>query len=294
MSYSSSITLFKNVPLSKTQNIQINFPEQSKTQQLAYFNTFSKSEKTALRWIKPQECNIEIGFEMALGYNYASYVNNSGKRFYLFIDNIEYVNDNTTRFYFSIDYFQTYLFDHTIGESFVEREHQSRLVKSGDNYYPIFNTKIENIDVGAEMVEKLNTPLTQVDVDNVATIFKEPMLIISTKPLFYDTKASGNNFYAKDHKTPYFIYLDFNTSYEPPIHYKIWSQSDNSGATVTEQILDSDALKQFSYSDIENNADSIVAIIPVKRMLGNVSGSGTPSSPYLLNNYTNNKSHEKD
>lgn len=58
-------------------------------------------------------------------YNYCMYQNEnySGKWFFAFITNMEYENDGTTRLYLQTDVFQTWQFDLTWKQSFIEREH---------------------------------------------------------------------------------------------------------------------------------------------------------------------------
>lgn len=57
-------------------------------------------------------------------YNYCMYQNEnySDKWFFAFITNMEYENDGTTRVYLQTDVFQTWQFDLTWKQSFIERE----------------------------------------------------------------------------------------------------------------------------------------------------------------------------
>lgn len=63
--------------------------------------------------------------------NYLSFTNNgagqlaNARTFYAFILNINYTNINTFEIEYQIDWIQSYLFDFTIGECLVEREHVS-------------------------------------------------------------------------------------------------------------------------------------------------------------------------
>lgn len=66
--------------------------------------------------------------DQMLSYNYLFYENNgfpNSKRYYCFITKMEYVSENDTRVYFETDVIQTYLFDLTWNNTFVEREHTS-------------------------------------------------------------------------------------------------------------------------------------------------------------------------
>lgn len=57
--------------------------------------------------------------------NYVSFLNAGfgSKTFYAFITKVEYVNNETTDVYFSLDYIQTWLFELTVEQCYVEREH---------------------------------------------------------------------------------------------------------------------------------------------------------------------------
>lgn len=95
--------------------------------------------------------------------NYIMY-KNEDKWYYAFITKKEYINNNATRLYIKIDILQTYMFDYSLKECFVEREHQDRLLlNSGTGKLNrIYNKKIENLDYGndyqklsCEAVDKL-------------------------------------------------------------------------------------------------------------------------------------------
>ena len=61
---------------------------------------------------------------------------------------VEYVDDNTVKVYGSLDFYQTYVFDMTILESLVERQHE-RLYQSNGLF---LNTVDEGLDYGLEYV----------------------------------------------------------------------------------------------------------------------------------------------
>lgn len=71
--------------------------------------------------------NIRVGFnaERLYTYNYVMYqnANYGSKWFYAFIVGVEYVNENTTELVLELDVMQTWYFDYTLKECFVEREH---------------------------------------------------------------------------------------------------------------------------------------------------------------------------
>lgn len=126
----STIQIFKNVPLDKSYrntywftsiNAQddffgvtnyvdfhgITFPE----------NSYTRKGRGYVR--------LNIAPDTIIAYNYMRYrnVNHASKWYYAFILDVEYVNEMTAEITFELDYIQTYMFDVTIHNSFVERQH---------------------------------------------------------------------------------------------------------------------------------------------------------------------------
>lgn len=127
MSFSkaTNIKLYQGVPLDIERRHTIKFGSQ--TAQSTYFNTkvFNSLDNASYqreeRYIRYPAIYDEIH-----DCNYLSFQNTSAtadaRIQYAFITRMEYINENLTYVYFEIDYIQTYLFDVTIGECFVERE----------------------------------------------------------------------------------------------------------------------------------------------------------------------------
>lgn len=95
------------------------------TSQLNYFagkvvKTFSAYSYLRKSW----SIKVEATLENAMLWSYL-YFNNGGKTYYYFINNVEYVNENMVELHIEMDVMQTYLFNHTLLHSFVEREHAS-------------------------------------------------------------------------------------------------------------------------------------------------------------------------
>ena len=116
-----------NVPLDNTYNHTIKFASLSAQQ--TYFNSvnvvkFTLDEQTYQR-VEKGKMRIEIKAEDLYDCNYLAFQNTSfgAKWFYAFITGVEYVNNVTSEITFELDVMQTYLFDITVGECFVEREH---------------------------------------------------------------------------------------------------------------------------------------------------------------------------
>ena len=75
---------------------------------------------------------VQVRKEDLEGCNYMRFINNMDivspkepKIFYAFVDELRWVNNETTEIYYTIDIMQTYYFDYTLLESFVEREHSA-------------------------------------------------------------------------------------------------------------------------------------------------------------------------
>ena len=76
-------------------------------------------------------------YDTVYRYPYMMFKNTSmqDKWWYAFIDSVEYINDKTVGVRYHIDVMQSYMFNYTLGESFVVREHPSTDVP-GDNLVP--------------------------------------------------------------------------------------------------------------------------------------------------------------
>lgn len=82
------------------------------------FDNFSYQRKDSL-------IRIPAVYDDVVGYNYVMYRNKnySNKWYYAFITDIKFFSEGKTDVYIETDVMQTYMFNYTIGRSFVEREH---------------------------------------------------------------------------------------------------------------------------------------------------------------------------
>lgn len=133
----STIKLLQDVPLDNTYNHTIYFA--SKQAQSDYFagkvlRTFN--EHSYVR-INRGRIRLQTYTENVYTCNYLMFQNTAfgDKWFYAFIKSCEYINNITTEFEFEIDVMQTWMFDYTLGECFVEREH-AITDSPGDNLQP--------------------------------------------------------------------------------------------------------------------------------------------------------------
>lgn len=125
-SKSSKVWLFKGVPLDNTYINTIKFSNQSA--QNTYFAnrehiTFSDQ---SYQRINQNTIRLAVSSDTVYDYNYMMIQNPSSgnfKWFYCFINQINYVNDNACEIIYEVDVLQTWLFDFSYGECYVEREH---------------------------------------------------------------------------------------------------------------------------------------------------------------------------
>lgn len=73
------------------------------------------------------DIKVEATLEQARTWDYLFFRNGSSvtnyKTYYYFITSVEYVSDTVVKLYLEMDVLQTFLFDFTLGMSFVERQH---------------------------------------------------------------------------------------------------------------------------------------------------------------------------
>lgn len=113
-----------NVPLESDYKNTLYFANASDQQ--AYFQTRIVKSYTDFSYQrKDHVIRIPEEYDDIYHVNYVMYQNTaySNKWFYAFITDLRYVNDGMTEATIETDVMQTWMFDYTIKESFVEREH---------------------------------------------------------------------------------------------------------------------------------------------------------------------------
>ena len=154
----SDVILLKS-PLELNQSHQINF--RNANEQYNYFYNLPKrivgTDFTYQR--KDSIIRIDELADDLYQYNYVMYRNDnySNKWFYAFIESIEYVNDNCTFVKIKTDVFQTWQFDLTYKQTFVEREHVNNDTVGA-------NTIRENLETGEyQIVDLRDIPMATGD-----------------------------------------------------------------------------------------------------------------------------------
>lgn len=139
---SSIIQILHNVPLDNTYKDTLYFATEAA--QSAYFISKSKIAFTNYTYIrKERRINVEATADTLFDCNYLMWKNPGfGKKwFYAFIVDVEYLANNTATITFEVDEMQTWYFDYTIQNSFVDREH-TITDTPGDNLVP------DNLELG--------------------------------------------------------------------------------------------------------------------------------------------------
>lgn len=123
----TDVYLIKDIKITPTYTDTIYFAD--KTAQFNYFSNLTKRVATLTSHSYQRHSRGWLKIKLAAGTvaqaNYMMFKNTSyeNKWFYAFITDWEYVNDNTTLISYMIDDIQTWFFDCSLGDCFVEREH---------------------------------------------------------------------------------------------------------------------------------------------------------------------------
>ena len=160
---SSNIVLLKT-PMELSDNNQLTWS--TKQEQYNYFNSLPKLELEEATYVRKEgrirfPTSQAITYEDIIQYNYCMYQNEAydDKWFYAYITDITYVNDGMSTIEIETDVWNTWCFDITLKQSFVEREHVNddtigkhtipEDVETGD-YIPMDVYKIQYEDYNTE------------------------------------------------------------------------------------------------------------------------------------------------
>lgn len=150
----TTIYLMRGVPLDNSYNDTIYFANAAAQQ--AYFQTFVLSALSfpsqTYQRVSSGRCRLNVSADKIYNVNYMMFKNTNyeNKWFYAFVNNVEYINNAVCEIYYELDVMQTYAFDYSLKESFVDREH-SATDQAGDNILA------EPFDVGDYVVEDWET-----------------------------------------------------------------------------------------------------------------------------------------
>lgn len=143
----TEVRLLNNVPLTSSYEHQMTFA--SKTAQSTYFTGKTAHTFSDFTYVKEDgTVKVPLGRDQLYACNYIMFKNTDfgTKWFYGFITKLEYVNPDTTKVHFELDVYQTWQFDFTFRQSYVEREHTQRF----NGTVPVINTIDEGLAYGDE------------------------------------------------------------------------------------------------------------------------------------------------
>lgn len=135
----STVILCKNIPFNNNYEATMWFGDT--VAQFAFFTAQDKVVQVFQKqsYVRPSgslggTIDVKELADNLYNVNYMVFQNTNfgSKWFYAFVTNVEYINNKTTRLTFEIDVMQTWMFDYTLNECFVEREH-SATDEIGDN-----------------------------------------------------------------------------------------------------------------------------------------------------------------
>lgn len=184
----SKIKFYKNIPLDSSYNHTLYFS--SISSQSNYFASpeFTIDNNTYARF-PGGVVKVEKKADSLYPCNYMAFQNtNFGQKwFYAFITSVEYVNNETSKVTFEIDVMQTYLFDVTLKQSLVEREH-SLFDTIG------FSITSEPVEIGEYVTSDYKSLLDMTDMLVVIAIVDVENTV--SAGITYDKIYSGAELYA--------------------------------------------------------------------------------------------------
>lgn len=174
----TNIRLLSGVPLDNSYRNTIAF--YTNAQQNSYFLSKQKYNLGNYSYVRVSNGTARVGINANDLYdcNYMMFnnINFGNKWFFAFVTDIEYINNTTSLIHFELDVMQTWFFDITYKECFVEREHPRT-----DDFYEHFEP--ENVDVGNMITLEKHQP----------QISDSWNMVISTAPLSNETMALKYN-----------------------------------------------------------------------------------------------------
>lgn len=142
---STEIHILQNIPLNKSYEHTVYYKD-AETQA----TEFLKFEKYMLTNYSYQRANlgtlrVELKYENLYNCNYLMFKNNAfeNKWFYAFITGVSYVSNEVSEIYYEIDVMQTWCYDYTFLNSFIERQHSEKDVM-------FRNSVPEGLELGSE------------------------------------------------------------------------------------------------------------------------------------------------
>lgn len=142
----SDVVLCRGVPIESDYRHTLYFDSIAAQNNYFFSKAFKQFHNVSYQRERRNVITLEIPATQVYACNYLMFKNTSygEKWFFAFVNSVEYVNDNVTDIYYELDMMQTWMFEYTLSQCMVEREHSVT-----DKIFE--NTKPENIGYGELM-----------------------------------------------------------------------------------------------------------------------------------------------
>ena len=142
----SDVVLCRGVPIESDYKHTLYFDSIAAQNNYFFSKAFKQFHNVSYQRERRNYITLEIPATQVYACNYLLFKNTSygEKWFFAFVDSVEYVNDNVTDIHYELDMMQTWMFEYTLMQCLVEREHSVT-----DKIFE--NTKPENIGYGELM-----------------------------------------------------------------------------------------------------------------------------------------------
>lgn len=142
----SDVVLCRGVPIDSDYKHTLYFESIADQNNYFFSKAFKQFHNVSYQRERRNVITLEIPATQVYACNYLMFKNTSygEKWFFAFVNSVEYVNDNVTDIYYELDMMQTWMFEYTLSQCMVEREHSVT-----DKVFE--NTKPENIGYGELM-----------------------------------------------------------------------------------------------------------------------------------------------
>ena len=142
----SDVVLCRGVPIESDYRHTLYFDSVAAQNNYFFSKAFKQFHNVSYQRERRNVITLEIPATQVYACNYLMFKNTSygEKWFFAFVNSVEYVNDNVTDIYYELDMMQTWMFEYTLSQCMVEREHSVK-----DKIFE--NTKPENIGYGELM-----------------------------------------------------------------------------------------------------------------------------------------------
>lgn len=121
----SDVVLCRGVPIESDYKHTLYFDSIAAQNNYFFSKAFKQFHNVSYQRERRNYITLEIPATQVYACNYLLFKNTSygEKWFFAFVDSVEYVNDNVTDIHYELDMMQTWMFEYTLMQCLVEREH---------------------------------------------------------------------------------------------------------------------------------------------------------------------------